>query len=209
MKFKIFRALVAVVLVLVLLVNLSPIRAQALQIALPVGAIVGVGALAVIGTMMIANHISPGSTSTDFWSIARTIYNQLPASFKVISKSTSEPLLKAVHTGGGRFGISGALVEAVNNFIFTGTVTAVATAATMLPPVVKTPTFTGTVPSVSYAQALKYMLDNHLSFLVACILVVLSSVSLMVLTAMFGRPVRFLWILLVALRSLSVLIPCW
>lgn len=159
MKLKIFRALVAVVLVLTLIVNLSPIRAQALQLGLVArAAVVGVGALLAIGTILIGNGVGPGESSTDFWSLCRTIYNQLPSSYKVMSSATNELLLKAVQSG-GRLGVSRDLVEAVNNFVFTGTLNAVVSNATKIPTVVKTPTFS--VPSVKYEDALQYLLDNR------------------------------------------------
>lgn len=166
MKMKTFRALVAVVLVLTLVFNFSPIRTQATGAglaALPVVGVgtVGVGAVAAICCILVLVGVMAGTSTNDLRKLAMRISDALPSRFTVESSVTDQTLVEA-KTYKGQYYFSQDLVEAVNNYVYTGSVTGDATAATELPAVVKQAVFTQPA-SVSYLQALELVRTTNVN----------------------------------------------
>lgn len=126
---KICRSVLCLLLVCCLVLHMSPLEAKAVDpITIGMGIVAGVAGILGIGSLMIGLGVMPKPTTqgrSDFWKLAESIWNVLPDAFVVscVASGTlgSQDLLRT-YLCNGKYYVSTELVEFINKFLHTGTV---------------------------------------------------------------------------------------
>ena len=126
---KIVRSALCLLLVCCLVLHMSPLEAKAVDpITIGMGIVAGVAGILGIGSLMIGLGVMPKPTTqgrSDFWNLAESIWNVLPDAFLVtcaVGGALSSTTLLQTYLCNGKYYVSTELVEFINKFLHTGTV---------------------------------------------------------------------------------------
>ena len=126
---KICRSVLCLFLVCCLVLHMSPLEAKAVDpITIGMGIVAGVAGILGIGSLMIGLGVMPKPTTqgrSDFWNLAESIWNVLPDAFLVncaVGGALSSTTLLQTYLCNGKYYVSTELVEFINKFLHTGTV---------------------------------------------------------------------------------------